>query len=162
MSLSQLALASRSKLRPPSSLSSPPKRGSKALVQKQATHNHLASLAANVPLPASPAHDAKDAPAVVSLATAVAKPSSIPAPVAKPSRLKKPTNTSAFFSSGRSFTNAQRYGAAASMYHILHVVCYKPAGLVSPIEGCAPPHDPAVEGQLANPSIQKMARRAVT
>lgn len=109
VSLSQLALASRSKLRAPSSLSSPPKRGSRAAIHKQATHNHLASLAANVPLPASPVNDAKEPPAVVALATAVAKPSHIPAPVGKPSRLKKPTNTSGFFSSGRSFTNAQRY-----------------------------------------------------
>lgn len=109
VSLSQLALAGRSKLRAPASLSSPPKRGTKAAVHKQATRNHLATLAANVPLPASPVNDAKEAPAVVALATAVAKPSHIPAPIGKPSRLKKPTNTSGFFSSGRSFTNAQRY-----------------------------------------------------
>ena len=77
------------------------------LLHGQATHNHLASLAANVPLPASPLNDAKEGPpAVVALAAAVVKPSHIPAPLAKPSRLKKPTNTSGFFSSGRSFTSA--------------------------------------------------------
>lgn len=110
VSLSQLAVASRSKLKQPTSQIrlSPPKRSIRAAGHKQATHNHLASLAATVPLPASPVNDAKEAPAVAALAMAVAKPSHVPAPVAKPSRLKKPTNTSGFFSSGRSFTGGQR------------------------------------------------------
>ncbi len=110
MSLSQLAVASRSKLRLPSSVKSPPTRAGKPALPKQATNSHLAKLAAAVPLPASP--NGADGPscledtAAVALATAVAKPSHIPAPAAKPSRLKKPTNTSGFFSSGRSFTGA--------------------------------------------------------
>ncbi len=110
MSLSQLAVASRSKLRPPSSVKSPPKRAGKAALPKQATNSHLAKLAAAVPLPASPngadGLSCLEDTAAVALATAVAKPSHIPAPAAKPSRLKKPTNTSGFFSSGRSFTGA--------------------------------------------------------
>ena len=110
MSLSQLAVASRSKLRPLSSVKSPPKRAGKAALPKQATDSHLAKLAAAVPLPASPngadGQSCLEDTAAVALATAVAKPSHIPAPAAKPSRLKKPTNTSGFFSSGRSFTGA--------------------------------------------------------
>lgn len=109
MSLSQLAVASRSKLRPPSSVKSPPRRTGRA-IPKQATNSHLAKLAAAVPLPASPnSADGSswvEDTAAVALATAAAKPSHIPAPAAKPSRLKKPTNTSGFFSSGRSFTGA--------------------------------------------------------
>jgi len=110
MSLSQLAVASRSKLRPPSSVKSPPKRAGKAACSEQAANSHLAKLAAAVPLPASPngadGHSCLEDTAAVALATAVAKPPHIPAPAAKPSRLKKPTNTSGFFSSGRSFTGA--------------------------------------------------------
>ncbi len=110
MSLSQLAVASRSKLRPPSNVKSPPKRAGKAALPKQATNSHLAKLAAAVPLPASPngadGQSCLEDTAAVALATAVAKPSHIPVPAAKPSRLKKPTNTSGFFSSGRSFTGA--------------------------------------------------------
>lgn len=110
MSLSQLAVASRSKLRPPSSVKSPPKCAGRATLPKQATNSHLAKLAAAVPLPASPngagGQSCLEDTAAVALATAVAKPSHIPAPAAKPSRLKKPTNTSGFFSSGRSFTGA--------------------------------------------------------
>ncbi|KAL0024976.1 hypothetical protein WJX77_008054 [Trebouxia sp. C0004] len=110
MSLSQLAVASRSKLRPPSSVHSPPKRAGKPAWPKQAAYSHLAKLAAAVPLPASPngadGQSWLEDTATGALATAVAKPSHIPAPAAKPSRLKKPTNTSGFFSSGRSFTGA--------------------------------------------------------
>lgn len=108
LSLSQLAGASRSKLRLPSNLNSPPKRASKAALPRQATNSQLVKLAAAVPLPASPNGDGKVAlepTAAVALATAVAKPSHIPAPAVKPSRLKKPANTSGFFSSGRSFTS---------------------------------------------------------
>ena len=107
LSLSELAGFSRSKLRPPSSLNSPPKRASRAMLPKQATNSHLVKLAAAVPLPASPDGAGKMAlepTAAAVLATAVAKPSHIPAPAVKASRLKKPTNTSGFFSSGRSFT----------------------------------------------------------
>ena len=110
MSLSQLAVASRSKLRLPSGVKSPPKRAGKAALPKQATNSHLAKLAAAVPLPASPngadGQSCLEDTAAVALAKAVAKPTHIPAPAAKPSRLKKPTNTSGFFSSGRSFTGA--------------------------------------------------------
>ena len=110
MSLSQLAVASRSKLRAPSSVKSPPRRAGKAALPKQATNSHLAKLAAAVPLPASPngadGQSCLEDTAAAVLATAVAKPSHIPAPAAKPSRLKKPTNTSGFFSSARSFTGA--------------------------------------------------------
>ena len=110
LSLSQLAIASRSKLRPPSNLHSPPKRASRTALPKQATNSHLVKFAAAVPLPASPnsgdAHGSLDSTAGLALVTALAKPSHIPAPAVKPSRLKKPTNTSGFFSSGRSFTGA--------------------------------------------------------
>ena len=115
LSLHQLAVASRSKLQPPSVLNSPPKRGGKAALPKQATSSHLVKLAAAVPLPASPGGidsatsieaTAAAALATAALATAAAQPSHIPAPAVKPSRLKKPTNTSGFFSSGRSFTGA--------------------------------------------------------
>lgn len=107
LSLSELAGVSRSKLRPPSSLNSPPKRASRAVMPKQATNSHLVRLAATVPLPASPDGGGKlalEPTAAAALVTAVAKPSHIPAPAVKASRLKKPTNTSGFFSSGRSFT----------------------------------------------------------
>ena len=107
LSLSQRAGAGRSKLRPPSSLNSPPKRASRAPLPKQATNSHLVKLAAAIPLPASPNGDVKqtlEPTAAAALATAVAKTSHIPAPAVKPSRLKKPTDTSGFFSSGRSFT----------------------------------------------------------
>ena len=107
LSLSELAGVSRSKLRPPSSFKSPTKRASRAMLPKQATNSHLVKLAAAVPLPASPDGAGKVAlepTAAAALATAVAKPSHIPAPAVKASRLKKPTNTSGFFSSGRSFT----------------------------------------------------------
>ena len=107
LSLSELAGVSRSKLRPPSSLNSPPKRASRAMMPKQAANSHLVKLAAAVPLPASPDGAGKVAlepTAETALATAVAKPSHIPAPAVKASRLKKPANTSGFFSSGRSFT----------------------------------------------------------
>ena len=110
LSLHQLAVASRSKLQPPSALNSPPKRGGKAALPKQATSSHLVKLAAAVPLPASPggidSATSIEATAAAALATAAAQPSHIPAPAVKPSRLKKPTNTSGFFSSGRSFTGA--------------------------------------------------------
>ena len=114
LSLSQLSVANRSKLRLPSNVHSPPNRSGRALLPKHATNSHLVKLAAAVPLPASPvgggggdSHGcALDATAPVALATAVAKPSHIPAPAGKPSRLKKPANTSGFFSSGRSFTGA--------------------------------------------------------
>ena len=107
LSLSELAGVSRSKLRGPSSLNSPPKRASRVKMPKQATNSHLVKLAAAVPLPASPDGAVKlalEPTAAAALATAVAKPSHIPAPAVKASRLKKPTNTSGFFSSGRSFT----------------------------------------------------------
>ena len=107
LSLAELAGVSRSKLRPPSTLNSPPKRASRVMLSKQATNSHLVKLAAAVPLPASPDGAGKlalEPTAAAALATAVAKPSHIPAPAVKASRLKKPTNTSGFFSSGRSFT----------------------------------------------------------
>ena len=107
LSLSELAGVSKSKLRGPSSLNSPPKRASRVKMPKQATNSHLVKLAAAVPLPASPDGAGKlalEPTAAAALATAVAKPSHIPAPAVKASRLKKPTNTSGFFSSGRSFT----------------------------------------------------------
>lgn len=115
LSLSELAGVTRSRLRPPSNLNSPPKRAGKAVLPKQATNSHLVKLAAAVPLPASPDGAGKlafEPTAAAALATAVAKPSHIPAPAVKASRLKKPTNTSGFFSSGRSFTG----GASNSRY----------------------------------------------
>lgn len=121
LSLSELAGVSRSKLRPPSSLNSPPKRASRAMMPKQATNSHLVKLAATVPLPASPDGAGKlalEPTAAAALATAVAKPSHIPAPAVKASRLKKPTNTSGFFSSGRSFTG----GASNSRYCVAAVL----------------------------------------
>ena len=122
LSLSELAGVSRSRLRLPSSLNSPPKRASKALLPKLATNSHLVKLAAAVPLPASPDGAGKlvlEPTAAAALATAVAKPSHIPAPAVKASRLKQPANTSSFFSSGRSFTG----GASNSRYCALVAGC---------------------------------------
>ncbi|KAL3138644.1 hypothetical protein ABBQ32_006404 [Trebouxia sp. C0010 RCD-2024] len=130
LSLSELAGVTRSRLRLPSSLNSPPKRASKAPLPKLATNSHLVKLAAAVPLPASPDGAGKlalEPTAAAALATAVAKPSHIPAPAVKASRLKKPTNTSGFFSSGRSFI-----GGASNSRYIALVTAASPKASHSP------------------------------